>query len=99
MQSTDAAGSGIYMLPERLDLAALADIRTGLLDFFAQGGSAVSGAQVTRICASGVALLVAAGREADALGREFILSDPSPALVEIFARLGLSSRLLTWEPL
>lgn len=95
----DSGEAGIFMLPERLDLAAIADIRAGLLDFFAKGGAAVSGAAVTRVCASGAALLLAAAREADALGREFTLSDPAPALLETFARLGLSSHLLTWEPL
>ncbi len=99
MQSTDAAGSGIFVLPERLDLAALPELRARLLDHFAGGGSAVSGAAVTRSCAAGAALLLAAGREAHALGRDFILSDPSPVLMETFARLGLSSHLLTWEPL
>lgn len=99
MQSEGAGESGSFPLPERADATNAPQLKADLLAYFDQGRAALSGAAVIRADSIGACLLLAAAKEAEMRGLDFTLAEPSPALIDLFARLGLGARLVVWEPI
>ena len=81
-------------LPPVLDLAAARTLCQSLRECLLRGNAiVVGGGQVERVSTHGVQVLLAAASDARAQGLALHLHDPSPALAEALADLGLRTDL------
>jgi anti-anti-sigma regulatory factor len=82
--------NGIIVLPELLDLTAAEPLHRTLLDRAHNGDPPVlTGAAVERVSTAVVQVLLAAAADARSRGTTLQLRDPSAALTDAFADLGV----------
>jgi chemotaxis protein CheX len=84
--------TALHTLPERLEGAALTDLRTAVLAL--RGADLdLGGADVARLNGMGLELILSAFRTWREDGFRLRLIDPSPCLLETFVRLDLQATL------
>lgn len=93
------SASGIGAIPSEWGLANAWDVKAYLMAQIEAGQTEFDLSGVNRLGTMGAEILIAACKECDARGLNFFVKDPSPAIIETFALLGLGSRLVFWEPI
>ncbi|WP_300531166.1 STAS domain-containing protein [Maricaulis sp.] len=95
---TSAAASEPVELPARLDLLAAEALRGDLLDR-REGLDelTVCGREVSLIDTPAIQVLLSAAHDQNARGGRLVLREPSPAIVEAMAVLGLGEVLESWR--
>lgn len=92
------SASARLRLPPRLDLPAAGPLATELRDLMG-GPLEIDGSDVTHVGTPGVQVLIAAAKSWQAAGHDLVIADPSDALVDQIAVLGLGLGDLSAEPL
>lgn len=90
--------NSMIVLPEVLDLSAAEPLQRALLDCARSGDPPIlSGATVERVSTAAIQVLLAAAADARARGTALQLRDPSAALTDAFADLGIGPAFVSQE--
>ncbi len=86
-------------LPNHLDIKTVTDFQSSLSDHLETGATdyLFNGSDVERITTPSIQLLIAFERAAMTQNATMQLTEPSAALRDAFATLGLSEQLTQWE--
>lgn len=85
-------GKKAVALPAVIDLDSLDGIRDGLIDAIEEGPVALSAAAVERVSTNALFMLVSAAETARRNQFDFVIEQPSAALLTAIERLGLGAQ-------